>query len=61
MCTLSSTLIEISIAPIFDPQVQSIQEIIDENFKLVGDRFACQKLTQQPEVIDNAWLNGFKR
>lgn len=50
VCTLSSILIELVMTPILSPQVQSVQEIIEGNFRLVGDRFAFQKLSQQTEV-----------
>ena len=50
VCTLSSVLIELFITSILNPQVQSVQEIIDGNFKLVVDRFAFHKISQQTEV-----------
>ena len=56
VCTLTTVLFDLALTPILKPQVQSIQGIIDGNFKLVGDRFAFQKISQQTKVKYCEWL-----
>lgn len=36
--------------PLYDKQIDSIREIVDESFDLIGDDFALQHLMQQNEV-----------
>lgn len=36
--------------PLFESQIQSRQEIIDNRFEMVGDGFALQQLIKQNEV-----------
>lgn len=49
-CVISSILMQLAITPIISPQVQSVGEIVNGNFQLVGDRFAFRKISQQMEV-----------
>lgn len=39
------------LTPIMNPQIRSIQEIIDGNFKLMGDQSAMQKIIHRNEII----------
>lgn len=48
--TISSTVLEFIILPILGPQVESVQEIISEQFTLVGGRFELLKMAEQIEV-----------
>lgn len=48
--TVSSTLLQFMASPILSPQVETIQEIIDEQFSLIGGPFEYLKMTQQSEV-----------
>lgn len=58
-CLLSSFLFDITYillwtkymtTPLFESQIQSRQEIIDNRFEMVGDGFALQQLIKQNEV-----------
>lgn len=42
--------------PIYKHQIQSVQEIIDQRFHLIGDEFALQHLIRQNEVISSHFL-----
>lgn len=48
--TKNSMLIVFITSPIYDPQIQSIQEIVSRNFNLMGDPFALYQISQQNEV-----------
>lgn len=48
--TISSTLLQFIASPILRPQVDTIQQIIDEQFTLAGGHFELHKITQQNEV-----------
>lgn len=47
---LSATVMRQITSPILRSQVQSIDEIISGNFRLVGDRYAFIKMSQQNQV-----------
>lgn len=47
---VSSILMTIATKPIQRPQIQTIQEILIQNFSLAGDQFAFDKMIQQTEV-----------
>lgn len=53
VCVLSSVLIQLIISPILNPQIQTVQEIIDGEFKLISNRFAFQK------IVQHNWVNIF--
>lgn len=53
----SSILLTIATNPIQRPQIQTIHEILMQNFSLVGDQFALDKMMQQNKV--NQFKNGF--
>lgn len=48
--TISAVGITQITTPILNPQIDSIQEIIDGEFHLAGDRFAFLKMSQENEV-----------
>lgn len=50
VCLLSSILVQLFISPILIPQIQNVQEIIDGEFKLIGNKFAFQKIVLHNEV-----------
>lgn len=50
-CLLSSVIMQLVLTPILSPQTKSVQEIIDGDFKLIGERFVFEKLMQPMQVI----------
>lgn len=52
----SSILMTIATKPIHRPQIQTVQEILMQNFTLAGDQFALDKLMQQNEVGVCIWF-----
>lgn len=49
--SLSSFLMANTANTIYRPQINTIDEIVQQNFSLAGDQFALDKLMQQNEVI----------
>lgn len=47
---ISAALMQLVMTPILNPQIKSVQEIIAGSFKLVGNRFLIEKISQQKEV-----------
>lgn len=47
---LNTGLLLFTTHPILKPQIQSIQEVIDGNFRLIGDGFTFQKILEQSQV-----------
>lgn len=47
---VSSVLMTMATKPISRPQITTIQEILEQNFSLVGDRFALDKMIQKNKV-----------
>lgn len=57
--TISSTLLQFMASPILSLQVETIQEILDEQFTLIGGPFELLKMTEQNEVnIFNGLFNA---
>lgn len=55
----SSILMTIATKPIHRPQIQTVQEILMQNFTLAGDQFALDKLMQQNKVGVCIWFVDF--
>lgn len=48
---VTTFVIKLYTSPIYNSQTETIAEILDNNFDLVGGQFALQKLLQQNQVI----------
>lgn len=51
MGTISTLVLNLFTLSKYYPQIQTVEEILSDNFNLVGKKFALQKLMQQNEVI----------
>lgn len=48
---VTTFVVKVYTSPIYNSQIETIAEILENNFVLVGGRFALQKLLQQNQVI----------
>lgn len=46
-----SKMIILTVTPIYEKQIDSIEEIVEKSFDLAGDSFAKQHLMKQTEVV----------
>lgn len=51
--TLNTMVVKVFTTPIFSPQIQNINQILDGDFDLVGSEFVLDKLMQQNEVCSD--------
>lgn len=51
MTTITTLVVNLFTSSTYYPQIQTVEEILSNNFSLVGKKFALQKLLQQNEVI----------